>query len=281
MNPFDYKRRIKVAFISGKGEDQNMSLFKKLAASAGIGAAKVNTILEKNEFLPGEKVNGSVHVKGGNAEQHIRYIELLLETEYAIVKDDKKERKTVTIESRRVTEAFTISPGEERRFPFSFILPLDTPMTMKETRVFLFTDLDIQGGIDKSDKDPIAVKPHPWIESVLEAMGDLGFRLQEADCEYAPYFKRRVPFVQEFEFVPVSQKYRRLFDELELIFLLEDNGLDVIIEVDRRARGLRGWLEEMYNEGEQLVRVHFAEAELKHTEKLKTSLQAIIEQHAG
>lgn len=70
-----------------------MSLFKKLAASAGIGAAKVNTILEKNEYLPGEKVNGSVLVKGGNTEQHIRYIELLLETEYAIVKDDKKNGK--------------------------------------------------------------------------------------------------------------------------------------------------------------------------------------------
>ncbi|KKB71587.1 MULTISPECIES: sporulation protein [Bacillus] len=258
-----------------------MSLFKKLAASAGIGAAKVNTILEKNEYLPGEKVNGSVLVKGGNTEQHIRYIELLLETEYAIVKDDKKEWKTVTMESRRVTESFTISPGKERRFPFSFIMPLDAPMTMKGTRVFLLTDLDIQGGIDKSDEDPIAVKPHPWIKSVLEAMGDLGFRLQEADCEHAPYFNRRMPFVQEFEFVPVSQNYRRLFDELELVFLLEDNGLDVIIEVDRRARGLRGWLEEMYNEGEKLVRVRFDESQLKNREELKTSLQAIIEQYAG
>lgn len=29
-----------------------MSFFKKLAASAGIGAAKVDTILEKNAYYP-------------------------------------------------------------------------------------------------------------------------------------------------------------------------------------------------------------------------------------
>lgn len=35
-----------------------MSFFKKLAASAGIGAAKVETILEKDAYYPGEEVRG-------------------------------------------------------------------------------------------------------------------------------------------------------------------------------------------------------------------------------
>ncbi|MCY9191150.1 sporulation protein, partial [Bacillus mojavensis] len=90
----------------------------------------------------------------------------------------------------------------------------------------------------------------------------LGFRLNEADCEQASYFQRRLPFVQEFEFVPTSGYYRQMLDELELIFLLEEDGLEIIFEVDRRARGLRGWLEEMYNDGEQLVRVRFRQSEL-------------------
>lgn len=258
-----------------------MSFFKKLAASAGIGSAKVDTVLEKDAYLPGEEIRGTVSVKGGNVEQQIRYIEVLLSAKYAVVKDDKKEWKTATIKSHRVTEAFTISPGEERHFSFSFNLPLDTPISMKAAGVFLFTDLDIQGGIDKTDNDPIIVKPHPWIDAVLKAVEELGFRLREADCEHAPYFKQRLPFVQEFEFVPVAQHYRRLFDELELVFLLDDSGLEMMIEADRRARGLRGWLEEMYNEGERLARVRFDEAELKDAEALKQSLQAIIEQNAG
>ncbi|QHZ45967.1 sporulation protein [Bacillus sp. NSP9.1] len=257
-----------------------MSFLKKLAASAGIGSAKVNTILDKSAYRPGERVSGTVHVKGGNVEQHIRYIDLLLETEYLVVKKDEKHWKNATIESHRVTDAFTIKTGEEREFSFSFILPLDTPITIKGAKVFLLTDLDIQGGIDKSDDDHLFVKPHPWVHSILETVESLGFRLHEADCEQASYFRKRLPFVQEFEFVPVTPHYRQLLDEVELVFLVQEDGVDVIIEVDRRARGMRGWLEEMYNGDEEVCRLHFDESELKDKGELAEVLKDIIEQCA-
>ncbi|PRS18077.1 sporulation protein [Bacillus halotolerans] len=257
-----------------------MSFFKKLAASAGIGAAKVDTILEKDAYCPGEEVRGTVHVKGGKIAQDIRYIDLQLNTRYVIVKDDEERRKHATIHSFRVTGSFTIQPGEEHQFPFSFILPLDTPITVGKVEVAVVTDLDIQGGIDKSDHDRIFVEAHPWVENVLEAIENLGFRLNEADCEQASYFQRRLPFVQEFEFVPTSGYYRQMLDELELIFLLEEDGLEIIFEVDRRARGLHGWLEEMYNDGEQLVRVRFRQSELDNIEQLEEVLEEIIDQYA-
>lgn len=78
-----------------------MSFFKKLAASAGIGAAKVDTILEKDAYFPGEEVQGTVHVKGGKIAQDIRYIDLQLSTRYVIVKDDEEHRKYATIHSFR------------------------------------------------------------------------------------------------------------------------------------------------------------------------------------
>ncbi|MCY7796733.1 sporulation protein, partial [Bacillus spizizenii] len=46
------------------------------------------------------------------------------------------------------------------------------------------------------------------------------------------------------------------------------------------ARGLRGWLEEMYNDGEQLVRVRFSQSELEDAEELKEVLEEIIDQYA-
>ncbi|NLS38869.1 sporulation protein [Bacillus subtilis] len=257
-----------------------MSFFKKLAASAGIGAAKVDTILEKDAYFPGEEVRGTVHVKGGKIAQDIRYIDLQLNTRYVIVKDDEEHRKYATIHSFRVTGSFAIQPGEEHQFPFAFTLPLDTPITVGKVEVAVVTDLDIQGGIDKSDHDRIFVEAHPWIENVLGAIENLGFRLNEADCEQAPYFQRRLPFVQEFEFVPTSGYYRQMLDELELIFLLDEDGLEIIFEVDRRARGLRGWLEEMYNDGEQLVRVRFNQSELEDAEELEEVLEEIIDQYA-
>ncbi|MGE1135151.1 sporulation protein, partial [Bacillus velezensis] len=68
--------------------------------------------------------------------------------------------------------------------------------------------------------------------------------------------------------------------ELEVIFFIDEEGLDIIFEVDRRARGLRGWLEEMYNDGEQLVRVRFTRSELADAEELEVVLEEIIDQYA-
>ena len=104
----------------------------------------------------------------------------------------------------------------------------------------MVTDLNIQGGASINlTMTAFLLKLHPWIEHVLEAIENLGFRLNEADCEQAPYFRRRLPFVQEFEFVPTSGYYRQMLDELELIFLLDEDGLEIIFEFDRRAKGLR------------------------------------------
>ncbi|KEP31027.1 sporulation protein [Bacillus safensis] len=257
-----------------------MSFFKKLAASAGIGAAKVDTILEKNAYYPGQEVTGTVHVKGGKIAQEIRHINVKIETQYVIVKDDEERRKYANIHSVRVADSFTIQPGEKHEFPFSFILPIDTPMTIGKVEIAVETDLDIQGGIDKSDYDRIFVEAHPWVKNVLEATRNLGFHLNEADCEQAPYFQRRLPFVQEFEFIPTSDYYRYMLDELELIFLIDEGGLDIVFEVDRRARGLRGWLEEMYNDGEQLVRYRFSPSDLENVEVLEGMLEEIIDQYA-
>lgn len=153
-------------------------------------------------------------------------------------------------------------------------------MTIGKVEIAVVTDLDIQGGIDKSDYDRIFVEAHPWVKNVLEATSHLGFHLNEADCEQAPYFRRRLPFVQEFEFIPTSDDYRYMLDELELIFLIDEGGLDIVFEVDRRARGLRGWLEEMYHDGEQLVRYRFSPSDLEDVEVLVGMLEGIIDQYA-
>ncbi len=127
-----------------------MSFFKKLAASAGIGAAKVDTVLHKSKYSPGEMVSGTVRVKGGSIEQQIRHIEVIVKTKYNIQEDDKAETKYKTVASHRVTNEFMINAGEEKVFSFSCRLPLDTPVTIGKTNVFLMTDLDIEGGIDQT-----------------------------------------------------------------------------------------------------------------------------------
>ncbi|GEN34380.1 sporulation protein [Aneurinibacillus danicus] len=257
-----------------------MSFFKKIAASVGIGSATVDTVLDYSQYRPGDMVTGTVYVRGGSVEQHMDDIDLYVMSRYVMEKDDSKVYQESPIVSHRVVNGFTILPKEVKEFPFSFRLPFDTPVTLGSVSLWIKTDLDIKGGIDSGDKDYIRVLPHPWMEKVLEAIRQVGFKLREADCEYAPFFKRRLPFVQEFEFVPTSSKYCGRLDEVEVVCHVEEHGMEVALEIDRKARGVLGWLEEAYNMDERLVRVYLNETELNQDGALTRKFREIIERHA-
>ena len=234
-----------------------MSFFNKVFASIGIGSASVDTKLEKDTVMPGEKVNGVVEIKGGNVEQRIDVILLSLHTTYIKEIDDKKYPKTALIEQFRLNEPFTIQPKETKQIPFSFQLPIDTPISLGRTKIWVTTGLDIKNAVDPTDKDYLKVLPSPLTEAVVNAVTDLGFRLREVDCEEAPYrLRRRLPFVQEFEFVPVSGAFRGRLDELEVVFFpISSSETEVYMQVDRKARGLGGFLSEAMNMDES--HVHF------------------------
>nr|WP_233548023.1 sporulation protein [Rummeliibacillus sp. POC4] len=48
-----------------------MSLLHKALASLGIGAATVDTKLEKADYTGGEVIHGEVQIRGGNVDQQI------------------------------------------------------------------------------------------------------------------------------------------------------------------------------------------------------------------
>ncbi|CEH31345.1 sporulation protein [Aneurinibacillus migulanus] len=258
-----------------------MSFFKKMAASVGIGSATVDTVLDYSQYRPGDTITGTVYVRGGNVEQTIDDIDLYVMSRYIMEKDDKKIYQTSPIASHRVVNGFIIFPKEVKEFPFAFPLPLDTPVTLGSVAIWIKTDIDIKNGVDAGDNDRIQVLPHPWMEKVLKAVQQVGFTLREADCEYAPFFRRRLPFVQEFEFSPSSRDYRGKLDEVEVVCHVEENGIEVALEIDRKARGVLGWLEETYSMDERLVRIYLNKTELNQDVNVLTQkFRAIINQHA-
>lgn len=99
--------------------------------------------------------------------------------------------------------------------------------------------------IDPSDWDEISVKPHPLMEKVLQAVQNLGFHLHEVDCEYNPRLGHPYPFVQEFEFRPNGKYYGRL-DELEVTLRFDGYQLEVLLQIDRKVRGLQSFIEESF-----------------------------------
>ncbi|MGD6857274.1 sporulation protein [Bacillus infantis] len=241
-----------------------MSFFNKVLASVGVGSASVDTKLERDSFYPGEMAKGVIGIKGGKTEQKIDQIYLALNTTYIRESDDKKYTTAGVIDKYRIAETLVIQPNETREIPFSIQIPEDSPLTLGRTKVWISTGLDIKNAVDPGDKDYISIKPNRLMDGVFQAVSDLGFRLREAECEEAPRRLRgRLPFIQEFEFVPVSGTFRGKLDELELVFRPAGGGqMELMLQVDRKARGLGGFLSEALEMDETNVRLRVSDYDL-------------------
>lgn len=235
-----------------------MSFFNKVLATIGIGAATVDTVLEKSHYVAGERIQGMIEIKGGSTQQEVDAIYLTLHTTYIRESDDKKFTDHAIIQKIKVAEPFIINGNERKEIPFAFDLSYETPVTYGNTKVWVSTGMDIKNSIDPKDKDYIEIAPHPLKESVLSAIQELGFRTRKVECEQAPKrLRRQYPFIQEFEFVPMNGPYAGKLDELEVMFNEQSRDrVEILLEVDRRARGLGGFLAEALDMDETIVTLH-------------------------
>ena len=235
-------------------------MIQKILASIGIGNAQVNTKLDRNRLTAGDVVSGVVEVIGGNVEQQIDTIYLTLYTTYIKEMNDKKYTDKAAIARFTVSEPFTIGVGEKRSIPFSFNLPYTTPITAGKTKIWVQTELDIKLAVDPTDKDYIEVLPSSLASQVLKAITSLGFRRYSAECEKAPLrINTPHPFIQEFEYRATDSFYRSRLDELEVTFINQsDNHIEVLLQIDRRVRGLGSLLSEALDLDETFVRLTFS-----------------------
>lgn len=254
-----------------------MSLFNKVLASIGVGAATVDTKLEKTTYTAGEVMRGEIEVRGGNVTQQIDTIYLTVYTTFIREANDKKYTDKAAVNKVKVSEPFSIEAGENKVLSFSLSLPLDTPITAGKTKVWVQTELDIKNAVDPEDKDYIEVKPSKLAASVLEAVKGLGFRLRQTECEQASgRFRGHYPFMQEFEFVPTGQ-FRSHLDELEVVFLSQtEQSVELLMQIDRKVKGLGSLFAEALDMDESFVRTTITTQDLPN---LQAKLQQIISKH--
>jgi sporulation-control protein len=219
--------------------------FGRLLSSIGVGAATVDTRLESDELAPGEEVRGVVEVKGGDSAQEVSGIRLEVQTHYKRESGDSTVTETGTIERFPVSEHRIVEANSREQIPFSFRLPYDTPLTVGRSSVWIRTALDVRMAFDPSDSDVVTVRPNPTMRLVLDSMQSLGFRMREAENEELPRrLRRRLPFGQELEFVVASGEFRGRFDEVELLMFPSEDSVDLVLQIDRRARDLGSFLSE-------------------------------------
>lgn len=220
-------------------------MFGKLKASLGIGAAKVDTVLESMSVFQGEVLKGTVHIQGGDVEQQIDAINLKLCTEVKVEVDDSVSYQDFVIGKMQAVQPFVIGPNEHKQIPFELKLDDETPITAlnalkNQCHVWLETTLDIDFAIDPKDRDFIEVKPLPVAAKILSAIEQAGFGMVKADVEKGflrgGNFSSKSGCYQEIEFRSngfISNK------EIELSFILDGSYMHCLAEVDR-SFSLRG-----------------------------------------
>jgi sporulation-control protein len=255
-----------------------MSFFKKALASIGIGSSTVDTRLSEDNLNPGELIKGVVQINGGNVEQEVNELYLKIYTQFLKKDGDNKTYVTYPLVKYRLTESFTIKPNSTREIPFSVQLPFFTPITVGKIKVWVQTELDISNAIDPNDRDYINVIPSPLCDEVFQSLSDLGFRLRDAECITSPRrFSTSSSYVQEFEFIPVRGPFANKLDELEVVILsVNENEVDILLEIDRKARNFGGFLSEMLELDESHVRLCITKDNAQDT---KDIIYNLIQKH--
>lgn len=237
-------------------------MFDKILASVGIGSAKVDTRLRNNSLFAGQILEGEIHLQGGKIEQKIEEIYLELITTYKREVNDSTVTQEYSLIKRHLGDCFSLQPNEQKTINFAFPIPYETPLTMGRQPVFLRTGLGISLAIDPKDKDHLEIKPHPFIQLIFNALDRLGFKLKSVECEYNRYSNQKCPFIQEFEFYPFG-KYKSHLDELEVVFNLRENSLNILLEIDRKAKGLKSLFTEALDLDESHVRFQVTPQDLE------------------
>ncbi len=229
-------------------------MLNKLLAKVGIGSAKVDTVLKNTTLTQGDMVEGIVHIQGGKVDQDINKVTISVMTRAKAVRISDGEEETyhtsMAIGKIQVDQPMKVEAQQKYEIPFSLKLPSETPITSiasgkNESKVWIYTDLDIESGFDSGDRDYLTILPHPAVEMMINRFLAGGFTFKKVDVEKGylktPSFSSSSGIYQEVEMRPASAGIfnwsSRTINEVELSFILEDDLVHLLVEIDRSFSG--------------------------------------------
>lgn len=119
----------------------------------GIGSAKIDLILPKDTYHPGDYIKGFFLVKGGTIEQLIKRIECDL------VMIDQISGSEKVIDHTTVLSSKIIHSEESSHISFTFKLPELIPFSSEERSFRFKTRLTFSEGVESRDQDYIQIIP--------------------------------------------------------------------------------------------------------------------------
>jgi sporulation-control protein len=222
------------------------AMFQKVMASFGQGGATVDARLLDRHVRPGGTLHGEVILLGGQVDQEV---ESLAVTLLARV-EEGADGATADLPFQNVQLAGheLVRAGAQLKVPFEVQMPWETPVTtvfgkyLTGMAVGLQTNLNLSRTVvDPQDVDAIPIEPVPAQHRILDAMTRIGFQFRTAGLvkDRIDGVDQQLPFFQEITFAP-SPAFATVFDEVAVSFLARPRDVQVVLDVRKRVRVLKG-----------------------------------------
>lgn len=221
-------------------------MFQKVMASLGQGGATVDARILDRHVRPGGTLHGEVILVGGQVDQEVDALAVTLLAR--VEQGPNGETTDLPFQEVRLAGRELVRAGAQIKVPFEVQMSWETPVTtvygkyLTGMAVGLQTNLNLaRTVVDPQDVDAIPIEPLPAQHRVLDAMTRIGFQFREANLvkNRIDGVDQQLPFFQEVSFTP-SPAFATAFDEVAVTFLARPRDVQVVLDVHKRVRVLKG-----------------------------------------
>jgi len=207
-----------------------MGIFNELLSEIGLGSARVDLVLDRQEYRLGDEIKGKLVVHSGSLDKKVEmiYLHLKMDAKQGI------EHLVRIVNSVQISDGFNIKANApQKEYSFTYRLPYYTPVSAKHISYKLAISINTKNAAHPHNFVPVKILPSLEMEAVLKGLQQLGFvnkdGSEEMDHDHQNFVFRPTNFMQG------------KFDELEIMFNQNNSNLYLYLEIDRKARGL-SWL---------------------------------------
>ncbi|WP_044640226.1 sporulation protein [Risungbinella massiliensis] len=253
-------------------------MLKKFLASIGVGNAKIDLMLDQSQLTMGETITGHIHVIGGDVEQKVDGLSVGFRVASRYSNGDQTVHVDEKVADIPITrDQFVLQPREQREYPFHFTCPHGIPVSSVTTGYYFQTSLEIDFGVDAKDRDYVTVLPNGLQKNFFEGFSRLGF------THFGEGYTGQRRDTQIVQFRPTSWLAGE-YDEI--VFMYQPGNTQSHVsgnfELDKRNRGLGGFLADQLDLDERKGYFSFTSSQLATPETAEQTIRNfIIEKSKG
>ncbi|WP_064093438.1 sporulation protein [Rossellomorea aquimaris] len=126
-------------------------MFNKLMCRFGIGASKIDLVLNKSEFRPGDVIQGEYELIGGRIDQKLKRIETDL------LQYDQNNDRSAILHQNTILSSSTMKAKEQRTIRFSCRLSDSFPPSSETISYKFVTRVVFDDGVNSVDHDEFQI----------------------------------------------------------------------------------------------------------------------------